>query len=415
MSIAYLLNTYPVPSATFIRGEIEGLEKLGVKITRYAIRRWEGQLIDSLDLAEERRTQYIMSGNLVHLLIAAVKEVFANPVGLIRCFRPWLTLYSTSRRGFIRHVAYFLQAIYVRQCSKAQGIDHLHVHYATNAASVALLVHILGGPTYSFTSHGPDEFAEADELCIDLKVHHSAFVVAISRFCRDQLTSLSRPGDRSKIRIVRCGLALADFRRNSETFPENRTLVCVGRICPQKGQVHIPKAVAALRNEFPDLRVILIGDGESRAVVEEEIATHNVGDLIELRGWLSNFEVRKLIQGSRGLLLPSYAEGLPTVIMEAFALCRPVISTTVAGIPELVDQSCGWLIPPGSEDDLVRAIRAMLISAPSDLERKGMEGRRRVERWHDRRAQALRLEKMLNENTISADHQEKAIGGQLQC
>lgn len=402
MTTAYLMNTYPLTSTTFIRRELEAVEELGLQLPRLAVRRWDGHLVDPRDIAEQARTQYILTDNTSGLLRAFFADMVMNPLGLTRSLPTWLKLWFRSDRGMIRNTAYLLEAIYLRRQAATMGLRHIHVHFGTNAASVAMLSHLMGGPTYSFTSHGPDEFNRPEEHSFDLKIHHAAFVIAISRYCRDRLAALALPKDAAKIQIARCGIALEEFQPDDQPFPENRTLVCIGRLCPQKGQVHIPAAVGKLRDEFPDLRVILVGDGESRAEIEAEIAKHQVADFIELRGWVANLEVRDLLRASRGMLLPSYAEGLPIVIMEAFALGRPVISTTVAGIPELVDETCGWIIPPGSHDQLVAAMRAMLRATPAELAEMGRVGRKRVEHLHDRRIPARLLEAKFREVTSTA-------------
>jgi colanic acid/amylovoran biosynthesis glycosyltransferase len=391
VNIAYLMNSYPMTSTTFIRGEIEALEELGLDIQRHAIRHWAGKLVEPQDVAEQERTHYLLTGNIRGLVIAVMKELLVNPRGLYRSLGPWLELQRNSGGQLVRHIAYLMQAVYFRQRAKSKGIRHLHVHFATNATAVAMLSHLMGGPSYSFTAHGPDEFVDGQRLSFDLKIRHAAFVVAISNYCKGQLLRFSSMDHRHKIHIVRCGLAIEEFEPAQDYTADNQTLICVGRLCPQKGQVLIPKAVAALRSDFPHLKVILVGDGESRAAVEASIAEHDVGDMVELRGWTANREVLKMIRESRALLLPSFAEGLPIVIMEALALSRPVISTNVAGIPELVDDNCGWIVPAGSEDALIAAMRAALECTPAELAHKGAEGRARVEQHHDRRALAKAL------------------------
>jgi colanic acid/amylovoran biosynthesis glycosyltransferase len=272
--------------------------------------------------------------------------------------------------------------------AKRNCIRHVHAHFATNATTVAMLSRIMGGPSYSFTVHGPDEFTNSRRLSFGAKISNAAFVIAISKFCKKELLKLSPPGQANKIHVARCGLALDDFQQKSGVEVSHQTLVCVGRLCPQKGQVLIPPVVAGLRREFPELKVILIGDGESRQAVESAIAASNVKDVIEVRGWVPNDEVLASIANCRALLLPSYAEGLPIVIMEALALGRPAISTTVAGIPELVDESCGWLFDPGNKDQMAAAIKACLICPSAKLAQMGLAGRARVAALHDGRALA---------------------------
>jgi colanic acid/amylovoran biosynthesis glycosyltransferase len=129
--------------------------------------------------------------------------------------------------------------------------------------------------------------------------------------------------------------------------------------------------------------VELIGDGELRDVIEGEIAAFGLQDNVRIRGWLPNEQVRDEVAGAAALLLPTLAEGLPIVIMEALALGRPVVTTRVAGIPELVDAGCGWVVEPGSVEQLIDALRAMLATTQAQRAALGAEGRRRVAANHD--------------------------------
>lgn len=383
MKLAYLLNTFPLTSTTFIRREIAALERAGQRVHRYALRRWDGELVDPADLEDQSRTHYILSGNGKGLVLAFLKALATNPGGLMRAIGPWWSLWRSARGGLIRHIAYFLEAIYFHQTAARDEIDHVHVHFLTNAAAVAMLARIMGGPSYSVMVHGPDELVDAPLLDFPAKIQHAAFITAISHFCKSQIVRFSSIANSEKIHIVHCGLQLDEFNPNFEMSDGNHQLVCVGRLCPQKGQVQIPRAIAQLVEKHPNLRVKLIGDGESRVEVEAEINRAGLQDKIEITGWMSNVEVRQEIAAARALLLPSYAEGLPVVIMEAMALGRPVISTYIAGIPELLDQDCGWIIPAGSEDALVDALDAVITASPQGLEKMGREGRRRVEERHD--------------------------------
>jgi len=395
--LAYLLNTYPAPSGTFIRNEIRALEQLGQPVRRLAVRRFAGPLVDPADIDERDRTQYLLDGNVGALVAAALRALVTNPGGVARALPAWRALLGNSGGGWIRHAAYLMQAAFLREQARRHGITHVHSHFGNNAPAVAMLSFLMGGPTYSFTAHGPDEFTDAQRLSFGLKIEYASFVVAISEFCRGTLMGLTRTGsDANKIHIVRCGLELEQFTPAPPIAPGNQNLVCVGRLCPQKGQVHIPAAVAALRQRFPALKVILVGDGESRGEIEAEIAEHGVAEQVILHGWGTNEQVRRLISDSRALLLPSYAEGLPVVIMEAFAMGRPVISTTIAGIPELVDESCGWLVPPGEHEPLVAAMADALAASPERLQRMGQEGRHRVTQSHDRRVLTQRLDELFS-------------------
>ncbi len=391
MKIAYLLNSYPMTSTTFIRREIEALVADGVDIVRYAARPWAERLVDPLDLEEQRKTNYLLAGNLANLLAAFCKEAATNPVGVLRACATAFSLWRRAHSGLGRHAAYLLQAIYFKRESRREQVTHVHTHFATNATAIALLSHVLGGPSYSFTAHGPDEFENTDRLGFDLKMSRATFVVAISNFGRVQLVRATAWDQWDKIAVVHCGLAMSDFPDASASNPANQVLVNVARFNSQKGLLLIPAALAQLEARHPALKVILIGDGEERARLESEIRRHGVAHMIELRGWQSNAEVRRCIVESRALLLPSFAEGLPVVIMEAFALGRPVISTYIAGIPELVDAECGWLVPAGDVDALAVAIDAALAASPERLADMGAEARRRSAERHDVAASAGQL------------------------
>jgi glycosyltransferase involved in cell wall biosynthesis len=390
--IAYLLNSYPMTSTTFIRREIAALEALGVPIARYAVRRWAETLVEPRDIADQQRTHYLLSGNVGGLLKAFVAELLTNAAGFARGLRLWLTLCANQREISPRFIAYLLQACYFRRRCAADGIAHVHAHFATNATAVAMLANAMGGPGYSFTSHGPDEFVDPTPNSLGLKVRRARFVVAISEYCRVRLALAAGMASWDKIVIGRCGLALEDFTPDARFDAANLDFICIGRLCPQKAQVLIPRAIAQVKGEFPALRVHFVGDGESRAAVEAAIADCGVQGNVVLHGWQGNDRVKELLTQSRALLLPSFAEGLPVVIMEALALGRPVISTYIAGIPELVDEGCGWIVPAGSVDAMAEALRAAARATPGELEAKGREGRARVERQHDVHALARTLQ-----------------------
>jgi len=402
VKIAYLLNSYPMTSTTFIRREIEALVADGVDVVRFASRPWGEALVDPLDRAERERTRYLLPGNLSSLSMALLRELVVNPLGLARALAVAFALWRNARSGLARHAAYLLQAVHFKQQARREGVTHVHAHFATNATAIALLAHVLGGPGYSFTSHGPDEFENSDRLSIDLKMRHARFISAISSFCRVQLVRASRWDHWPKIEIVHCGLAIPDF--SPAPNPANQVLVNVARFNSQKGLLLIPAAVAAVRDEFPALKVVLIGDGEERARLQAEIARHGVAGMIELRGWQSNVEVRQALVEARALLLPSFAEGLPVVIMEAFALGRPAISTWIAGIPELVDASCGWLVPAGDVAALAAAMRDALAADPQRLAAMGEVARRRAVERHDVATSAAQLKALFVKASSGRDN-----------
>jgi glycosyltransferase involved in cell wall biosynthesis len=152
------------------------------------------------------------------------------------------------------------------------------------------------------------------------------------------------------------------------------------------------EAAAELARCGVRFELVLVGDGEMRGEIEAAIVHHGLGDRIRITGWADGERVRKEILAARALVLPSFAEGLPVVLMEAFALGRPVISTFVAGIPELVVPGrSGWLVPAGSVDALAGAMHEALTASPDDLDRMAREGEKRVRELHDVRTSAIAL------------------------
>lgn len=381
MKLAYLLNTYPLISTTFIRREIEAIEAQGQPVIRYAVRDWNDTLVDPRDIAEKTRTHYILTGGKGALAKDVLATFLAHPLRTIGLLPQWLRLYRNAGGGLVKHVAYLLEAMAFARRAKARGIEHVHVHFSTNAATVALLARRVGGPPFSFTVHGPDELIDPPSLSLADKVHGSSFVAAITNYCRGRITA-EAPSDADRVKIVHCGINVDEFAFHAEA-PEAPRIVCVGRLCHNKGQKHIPAAVAQVRDEFPEIVIDLLGGGEDEALIRSEIEKYGVEDNIVLHGWATSDQVRAGIVASRALLLPSYAEGLPIVIMEALAMGRPVLTTRITGIPELVDSGCGWIFEPGDVDAIAEALRGVMRANREERAAMGREGRRRIEERHD--------------------------------
>ncbi|MBT2185680.1 glycosyltransferase family 4 protein [Sphingobium sp. H33] len=393
MKLAYLLNTYPLISTTFIRREIQAIEALGQPVERFAVRDWDGELVDPDDIAEHGKTRYILTGGKSALLRDVLLTLLAHPLRTLMLLPLWWRVWRNAERKFVEHVAYLLEAMAFARRAGALDVDHVHVHFSTNAATVALFARRLGGPSYSITVHGPDEIVpgEPARLSIREKARDAAFLVAITRYCRDRIAQ-EAPDSADKIRIVPCGIDLAQFPFSPDP-PASSRVICIGRLCANKGQIHIPPAIAQVIEEFPDLVVELIGGGEDEAAIRAAIARHKVEDHVIVHGWGTGAYVREQLLAGRAMLLPSYAEGLPIGIMEAFAIGRPVLSTTIAGIPELLDGDCGWIFAPGDESAIADALRGIMRATPEQRAAMGAEGRRRVEERHDlhKSAQTLLL------------------------
>jgi colanic acid/amylovoran biosynthesis glycosyltransferase len=276
------------------------------------------------------------------------------------------------------------------RAAMASGARHIHAHFASNSAEVALYTHILGGPPFSLTVHGPNEFVIP--MGLREKVHRAAFVVAISHYGVSQLYLRSKYEDWPKVKLVHCGLEEAFYDHASSEVSTAARIVCVGRLCEEKGQLLLIEAAARIAAKGIPLELVLAGDGDLRGEVERLIQKHGLGKVVRITGWISSEEVRNEILAARALVLPSFAEGLPVVLMEAMALRRPVLTTYVAGIPELVRSGeNGWLFPAGSLDDLTAAMEECLSMAGDDLRRLGEAGHARVIQRHSIDTEARKL------------------------
>lgn len=371
-------------SLTFIRREIAAIEATGASVERYAVRAWDTPLVDPDDLAEAARTRRILDGGRLRLLAAMVRTAFGRPRRFARALAEARRLARNSERGVVIHLVYLAEACVLRRWTEQDHIAHLHVHFGSNSSTVAMLCRLLGGPPYSFTVHGPEEFDRPVSLGLRAKIRQAAFVVSICSFGRSQLLRWAEFRDWAKVHVVHCGLDqsfLATPRSPPSSAPR---LINIGRLSEQKGQLLLVQAAARLRAQGRNFEIVLIGGGPFREAIEEEIRRLGLGAHVKLAGWLSGPKVRQELLDSRGLVLPSFAEGLPVVIMEAFALGRPVIATYIAGIPELVRAGeTGWLVPAGNVEELAAAMAQMLDAPIEQLERLGEAGAQRVARDHD--------------------------------
>lgn len=396
MKIAYILNTYPQPSHSFIRREVQALERHGVEIERIAMRPADVPLVDPGDIDEQGRTDYVLAKGGARLVTGLVRRMWRSP----RRFRSALAkaweMGARSQVGRLRHLIYLAEAAYVADRVEGEGIDHLHAHFGTNSTTVALLAAMLadvpGGLGYSFTTHGPEEFDAPQVLSLGAKVDTADFAVAISSFGRSQLSRWAAFGSWARLKVVHCGIEPSRFSE-PQPLPEGPLrLAAIGRFVEQKGQMVLIHALAKLVETHPDLHLSLIGDGEMRQDLEAAIARYDLSRHVTLTGWLSEADVRAELAKAHALVMPSFAEGLPMVVMEAMAAARPVVATYIAGTPELVvPGQTGWLVPAGDPDVLAEAISDLAATPAETLSRMGQAGRTRVLQRHDSEIEASKL------------------------
>jgi glycosyltransferase involved in cell wall biosynthesis len=398
MRVAYFINQYPAVSHTFIRREIRALETLGVSIVRYALRKGPN-LADEQDEIESARTRYILEAGMPTILGACVAALLRRPIAFLGVILESLRMGWRSDRGVLRHLAYVAEAAVLARWCRQDAIQHVHAHFGTNSAAVAMFARRISGIPYSFTAHGPEEFERAVFLSLERKLHEAAFAVCVSSFGRSQLMRWSPQNLWHKIAVVRCGVDKSFFESDVSAPPDVARFVCVARLTVEKAHMVLLAATRRLRDAGTRCEVVLAGDGYMRATIEREIRESDLQGEITLTGWISGDRVRAEMASARALLLPSFCENLPVVIMEALALGRPVISTYVAGIPELVQPGLtGWLVPAGDEIALSQAMRESLEASVERLACMGAAGRARVVDQHDVFKEATKLKELFEQH-----------------
>lgn len=391
MNIAYFINVYPRPSQTFIWREIAALEAQGIVVHRFALRPDR----EFSDAAERNRTRYVLTEGILTLVSASIATLLARPLSAAKAMAIAWQCGLKSDRGILRHLAYWAEACVLRRWLAHCKAEHVHGHFGTNSTTILMLSRILGGPSYSFTAHGPEEFDNPVGLSLRDKIHHAEFVVAVCEFGRSQLFRWCSHDQWHKLHVVRCGIDANFLDAPPTPVPAAPRLLSVGRLTEQKGQLLLVEAAVILARRGFDFEITLVGDGEMGPEIRRLVNRENLETQVKMVGWKTNLEIRNLMLASRALVMPSFAEGLPVVIMESLALQRPVLSTYLAGIPELVvNDVSGFLVPAGSVDALVAGIIDLLRSEPADLWRLGTAGAERVRTQHDVFVEAAKLAKL---------------------
>jgi glycosyltransferase involved in cell wall biosynthesis len=383
--IAYLTGDYPKVSHTFILREVEGLRAAGLKVITCSIRKPQA---DEFKGQEEQQalteTFYVLNAarNPLRLLAAHGALLLRSPGRWFSAARLAVRTRAPGLKALLWQVFYFLEAGVLARHLLAQNARHLHNHFGNSSCSVALLTAELSGIPFSFTEHGPAIFFEVDRWALGEKVARARFVIAISHFCRSQLMLFSGIAHWNKIAIVHCGVTPAAYgRKPREAF--GKRVIFVGRLDPVKGAPLLVSAMARVLKDHPDARLTLVGDGPARAPAEAQARDLGIAHAVTFAGFQSQGAVAELLEASDVLVLPSFAEGVPVVLMEAMASRIPVIASRVAGVQELVEDGVsGFTVPPGDIETLATRL-TKLLADPELAARMGRAGRETVERDFD--------------------------------
>jgi glycosyltransferase involved in cell wall biosynthesis len=399
-SLAYLVSRYPAVSHTFILREVLELRRAGFHIDVASINEADRppDRLTSEECAEASAAFYVKAAGVGGAVRAHWAVALERPAAYISGLWFALRLGGSDLRKIALYSCYFAEAVMVGHWMKGRKLNHLHVHFATEVATVGLMAAKTFPVSFSITVHGSDEFYDVAGYHLAEKLSAASLVCAVGFFARSQLMKSCDRSLWGKIRVMPLGVDPSVF--TPRTLDPDATLfevVCVGRLIPAKGQSVLLAAVSQLLSRGRRLRLRLVGDGSDRESLERSVQRLGIPEHVIFEGAVNQDQIRGMLEKADVFALASFAESIPVVLMEAMAMQIPCVSTWVGGIPELIRDSVeGLLVEPGNEGALGAAIGRLMDDGELRL-RLGAAGRRRVMEKYDLRTNVGRLGKVFEE------------------
>jgi len=405
--VAYVIGRYPAVSHTFVTREVLALRAAGTEVETISIHQATAEdALSETDRAEREATYALLPPRLGRFLRAHLRAL-ASPSAYLGTLA---TALRDGPPGFKRRLwqlFYFAEAILVWRHCERRGIHHLHAHHLNQASDAAMLAvdyaNAAGSEpawTWSFTMHGPNEFYDVSRFRLEDKAGSAVAVVCISDFARSQVMGFAPVEAWSRFPVVHCGVDPTEYDPDREPASDRSEgdfrILYIGRLVPFKGQSVLIEAIAAMRSKGIDARLTLIGEGPSRDDLEGRAHELGLEDVVEFAGAVGQDEIRRHYARADAFCLPSFAEGVPVVLMEAMAMRVPVVTTKIMGISELVDDGVdGLLVRPGRLDQLVEAL-TRLAGDPGLRAEIGQRGRQKVVEKFDVRESGRRLQRIFS-------------------
>lgn len=389
MRVAYLASLYPALSHTFITNEILGVEAFGVKVLRFSVR--QAKPTDILyDVAREEaaKTRWLVPPPTLAMVKAFVWALLTRPHRLLSVLLDAVVRPPDVKQK-LKWLAYAGEGVLLAWWMVRDGAHHLHCHFGNSGSNAAAIAAKLAGIPFSITFHGidldePEVFRHGDKL------RDCAFSVCISDFGRAQLLRSGDETSPGKVHVVRCGY-LAPGEGDLAPLPRVNEMVCVARLSEEKGHRVLLDALRILHERGRMFRCTLVGGGPLADEIGSQIARLELDDVVTMAGARAPAEIPGFVQQADLAVLASFREGIPMALIEAQSMCRPVVATSVGGIPELVrDGENGRLVRSGDPVALADAIDAMFADYDA-LQVMGNAGRRAVLANHDPDAAARRM------------------------
>ena len=379
--LAYLISQYPAVSHTFILREILELRRIGFTIQPASINtpdRPTDQLT-AMEREEAATTWCIKCQGIMGAASALLGTLLTQPKGILRGIVAAFRLGGLDLKKILMNLAYLVEALMLGRWMQRERLGHLHVHFATPAAMVGLLTKTVFNVGFSFTVHGPDEFYDAPGYRLAEKLAAADFVICISHYARSQIMKLSPVLHWPKYDICRLGVDPERFAAKPAKPPTAVfELLCVGRLTPAKGQHILLDALGLLIAAGRKVHLTFVGNGPDRPSLEAQTQRLGLTGSVEFAGAVNQDRILDYYHNADAFVLPSFAEGLPVVLMEAMSMQIPCITTHITGVPELIQQGVnGCLVAPSDVDGLANAIE-YLMDHPDESRQIAQAGRAKV-------------------------------------
>ena len=397
MKVGYILKMFPRLSETFILNEILELEAQGFDVEIFSLHppadsRFHGQL--SLLRGSVSYVANAESwGRISHSVQRQPHLLNLEPEAVGKVFMKWA---QVGKSG----LELFLQAASISAAVRNRGIGHVHAHFASSATVVAMLVHEIAGVSFSFTAHAKDIYQQDhDDILLETALERAAFVVTVTDFNVRHLAQRF-PASAAKIRRIYNGVPVEKISVSSQAFTDAQLILAVGRLIEKKGFNYLIEACRYLRDRNRKFVCMIIGTGDQEDELRGLIGRLDLSDTVQLVGPQSQGAVAEAIARSSMMVLPCVVakdgdrDALPTVLLEAMAAGRPVVSTTLEGVDEIVDSGrTGFLIPQHDNAGLAQAIDRLLTDSALRTE-MGQAARRKAEKIFSLRENVAQLARL---------------------
>lgn len=396
-AIAVLMTRFPRIDETFILREINELERHGQPVLLVPLLRTDEQIV------HEEARPWIPRALYTPFLSAAivrsnVTAFLRRPLAYLGLLFRLIALAIVRPSTLIRTLAFFPKSVHLSVVLPARGVKHVHAHFASHATTAAYIISSLSGISYSFTVHGPEVFVH--RVLLAEKIRKAKFIRSISVFNKAFLCGLYPALTEDKIAVVPAGVnpdLYADAATRSQPRNGRVRLLSIATLTPSHGFPFLVEACARLAKAGLDFECDIVGEGPLRGTTEQWIARRCLSGRIHLVGTKPQQELAHLLAATDIFVLPSIIatdgrmDGIPISLMEAMAAGKPVIASSISGIPELVQEGVsGLLVDSAHTARLAEAVH-LLATDPLLRQRLAREAQSRVRSLFDVRRNATAL------------------------